>query len=198
MEALQRFIPLHSLTGPVGQPFASNLGGQRIASWGCTNPHNGTGFLLLAQSRYIGEDDWSLASPQARSQQWEASLGFMPMKWNASCDHTLPSPVPFHSMHALLLLATQWTVRALVKLLGGGGPIQALQFHSTTQSHWSSGSTVYFPSRGSVVCVLGMHKPTHWNQVSPVSAYIYNGIVTHCRKKNNVDFLKTYQCHWYR
>ncbi len=31
------FIPTHSLTGPVGQPFASRLGGQRFMSQGCTN-----------------------------------------------------------------------------------------------------------------------------------------------------------------
>jgi hypothetical protein len=36
--------PLHSLTGPVGQPFASRLGGQRLASRWCTHTHNGTGF----------------------------------------------------------------------------------------------------------------------------------------------------------
>ncbi len=40
--------PTHSLTGPVGQPFASCLGGQRFAFWGCTHSHNGTGFLPLA------------------------------------------------------------------------------------------------------------------------------------------------------
>ncbi len=28
---------IHSLTGPVSQPFASPLGGQCFASWGCTN-----------------------------------------------------------------------------------------------------------------------------------------------------------------
>ncbi len=33
---------LDSLTGPVGQPFASCLGGQRFASWGCTQT-SGTG-----------------------------------------------------------------------------------------------------------------------------------------------------------
>ncbi len=31
------FTPLHSLTGPVGQPFASRPGGQRFTSWGCTH-----------------------------------------------------------------------------------------------------------------------------------------------------------------
>jgi hypothetical protein len=51
------FPPTHSLTGPVGQPFASCLGSQRFASQGCTHSHNGTGFLLLAPSRYIGDPD---------------------------------------------------------------------------------------------------------------------------------------------
>jgi hypothetical protein len=40
-----------------------------------------------------------------------------------------------------------------------------------------------FPSRGPVVRFLGMHKPTQWNRVSPVSASLYNGVVIHCRKK---------------
>ncbi len=53
--------------------------------------------------------------------------------------------------------ATQ--VRALVKLLGWS-PVEALQFQSTTQSHWSSGSTICFLSRGSAVRVLGMQKLT--------------------------------------
>ncbi len=34
------FTQIHSLTGPVGQPFASRLGGQRFASRGCTHSHN--------------------------------------------------------------------------------------------------------------------------------------------------------------
>jgi hypothetical protein len=51
------FTPTHSLTGPVGQLFASCLGGQRFASWGCTKIHNKTGFLLLALSCYIGDPD---------------------------------------------------------------------------------------------------------------------------------------------
>jgi hypothetical protein len=29
--------PLHSLNGPVGQPFASRLGAQRFTLWGCTH-----------------------------------------------------------------------------------------------------------------------------------------------------------------
>jgi hypothetical protein len=44
--------------------------------------------------------------------------------------------------------------------LGGGGPVEALQLHTTTQSHWSSGSTICFSSRGSALRVLGIHKFT--------------------------------------
>ncbi len=43
--------PLHNLTGPVGQPFASWLRGQQLASQGCTHI-SGIGILLLALSRY--------------------------------------------------------------------------------------------------------------------------------------------------
>ncbi len=38
--------------------------------------------------------------------------------------------------------------------------MNALQFHSNTHSHWSSGSTVCFPSRGSAVRIPGMPKLT--------------------------------------
>jgi hypothetical protein len=58
------FTAIHSLTGPVGQPFASCLGGQRFASWG-GKTHNGTRFLQLVLSRYIGDPDVirTVASP---------------------------------------------------------------------------------------------------------------------------------------
>ncbi len=39
------FTPIHCLTGPVGQLFASHLGGQRFASQGCTHTYNWTGFF---------------------------------------------------------------------------------------------------------------------------------------------------------
>ncbi len=55
-------------------------------------------------------------------------------------------------------------LKSVVQVLRG-----ALQFHFNTQSHWSSGSTICFPSRGSVVRVPGMHI-LQWNWVSPVSA----------------------------
>jgi hypothetical protein len=115
------FTPTHSLTGPVGQPFSSRLGGQWFAS---------RGFVSLYQWPCL---DWLLASPWDPCQQWEASLGFAPTMRKASCDHTLPSPVPFYSLQVLLLLATQWPVRGKVKLLGGS-PVEALQFHSNTVS----------------------------------------------------------------
>ncbi len=49
-------MPLHSLTGPVGQPFASCLGGQQFMPQGRTHTF-GTGLLLLAMSHYIGDPD---------------------------------------------------------------------------------------------------------------------------------------------
>jgi hypothetical protein len=69
------FTPIHSLTGPVGQPYASRLGGQRFASRE-TQTHIGTKFLLLS-SCYIGDpnviDHWP--GPRLCShQQWEASI----------------------------------------------------------------------------------------------------------------------------
>ncbi len=48
-ECQGNFTPLHSLTGPVGQPFASRLGGQLP---GDEQTHNRTGFLRLTLSRY--------------------------------------------------------------------------------------------------------------------------------------------------
>ncbi len=57
-----------------------------------------------------------------------------PTMWKASCDHTLPSLVPFHSLQVLLLLATQWPIRAPVKLLGGAlwRPCNVTPIHSLT------------------------------------------------------------------
>ncbi len=123
--------PTQSLTGPVGQPFTSRLWIQQYVSPGCTNsqwnrvsPVNA--FLL----HWWPQRDWSLSSPWAPCWQWEASQGFALMMWKASCDHTLASLVPFHSLLVLLLLlATQWLIRAPIKLLVGS-PVEALQFHS--------------------------------------------------------------------
>ncbi len=51
------FNPIHSLTGKLGQVFASRLGGKRFASWGGTHSHNGTKFLLFTLSSYIDDPD---------------------------------------------------------------------------------------------------------------------------------------------
>jgi hypothetical protein len=43
--------------------------------------------------------------------------------------------------------------------------VEALQVHTNTQSHWSSGSTIRFPPRGAAVRIPGMHPHLQWNQV---------------------------------
>ncbi len=78
--------------------------------------------------------------------------------WKASCDRTLPSPVPFHSLQILLLLAAHCPVKAPVKLLGGGGALW-MPCHFTLQVLHSLTGPVgqLFVSRlGGRV--LGMHK----------------------------------------
>jgi hypothetical protein len=60
------FTPIHRLTGPVGQPFASHLGSQRFTSWGCTHSYNGTGFPLLVLSHYICDHNMIYHSPRPR------------------------------------------------------------------------------------------------------------------------------------
>jgi hypothetical protein len=52
------FTPLHSLTGPVGQPFASRLGGQRLLSQGCINSQWNQVFPVSVVSlQYIGDPE---------------------------------------------------------------------------------------------------------------------------------------------
>jgi hypothetical protein len=53
---IQDFTPIHSLTGPVGQPFASRLGGATVGFPGVL-PHFWNWDLLLAMSCYIGDPD---------------------------------------------------------------------------------------------------------------------------------------------
>jgi hypothetical protein len=62
------FIPIHSLTGPVGQSFASCLGG--------THSNNGTWFLLLALSCYNTTDFLLRAGVTGKGgQQLEEGIG---------------------------------------------------------------------------------------------------------------------------
>jgi hypothetical protein len=92
----------------------------------------------------------------------------------------MPSPVSFHSLRGLLLLATQWPVRAPFKLVGGGGwgsHVEVLQFHSTTQSHWSNRINRMLPIKGSAVCVPGMHPHSQWSRFLVVTLSRYNLII---------------------
>jgi hypothetical protein len=53
---------IHSLTGPVGQPFASCVGGQRFVSRDAqTRNGTGGGGVLLMLSRYINDPDMILS-----------------------------------------------------------------------------------------------------------------------------------------
>jgi hypothetical protein len=132
------FNPIHSLTGQVGQPFASRQGDPRFTSWGCTNSQ-WNWVLLLAMSRYIGDPyvirslaslpfsgcfvklhDNNVISQRLCCLSVGASLGFAPTVWRANLiAHHMPTPVPFHSLQFILLLPTQWLVRVPVKLLRG-------------------------------------------------------------------------------
>jgi hypothetical protein len=137
--------------------WSRGLGGQRFASRGCTNSR----WNLVSPFSYIGDPDmidhWR---PQSPCRQLDASLGFMSTKWKASSVithclsgfHSTPCRSSFSSRHSDQLepRSSCW----------GGALWRPCNFTPTTQSHWSSGSTVSFLSRGSVVCVLGIHKLT--------------------------------------
>jgi hypothetical protein len=122
------FAPIHSLTGPVGQPFASCQGGSAVHLLRMHKLTNGTGFLVLALSCYSGDPD------VIRSLALAPLIGC----FTRLCADNVKSP---HQVTR-------------------GSPVEALKFHSNTQSHWSSGPTVCLLSRGSAVCILGMHKLT--------------------------------------
>ncbi len=59
---------------------------------------------------------------------------------------------------------------------GWGSLVELLHSHTTTQSHWSSGSTVCFPPRGAVLHVPGMH-PHFWHWDSPLSVVLVQTII---------------------
>jgi hypothetical protein len=157
-------IPIHSLTGPVGQPFASCLGGQGFASWGCTNSQwNQVSPVSVVSLHWWPWPDWSLASPRLC-----ADNGKLHSALCRRCEkpavithclpqfHSIPSESSSSSHHSDLLEPQS-------SCLGGGGggrPMEALQCHSNTQSHRFIESTVCSLSRGSAVRVLGMHELT--------------------------------------
>ncbi len=78
------FTPLHSLTGPVGQPFASRLGSQCFASQGCTNLHWNRVFSVSAGSLLV-TPKWF--DPWLCRLSVGTSLCFAPTMWK--CDNGL-------------------------------------------------------------------------------------------------------------
>jgi hypothetical protein len=48
--------------------------------------------------------------------------------------------------------------------------------HTTTQSHWSSGSTVCSPPRGAMDCVPGMHPQLQWSRVLLLAMSCYMSV----------------------
>jgi hypothetical protein len=53
--------------------------------------------------------------------------------------------------------------------------VEALQLHSNTQPHWSSGSTICSLPRGAVVRVPGMYSLLQWKQVLLLAMSRYIG-----------------------
>ncbi len=137
------FTPVHSVTGLVGQLFAPCLLGQKFASQGCTQTykkkHQGSRVSDVSLHWWPQCDPWSLAT-----------IGHLCWQSHDGLSHWLPWPClrQFHSApcwSSSSLLSDQ--LNPLVKLLGDS-PVEALQLHSNTHSHWSSWSTFCFPPRG--------------------------------------------------
>jgi hypothetical protein len=157
VEALQ----FHSNTVSLvqGQPFASHLGGQQFTSRGCTN------------------SQWNRVSPVSIvSLHWWPPLGSAP---------TMGSFTRHSAGDVKSQLWSHIAFPSSIPLLGGpvppphsdwlepqsscwgepcGGPAISLQY----TSHWSNGSTVCSPNRGSAVHVPGRHKLT----IEPVFSYL--------------------------
>ncbi len=156
------FIPIHSLTGPVGWPFASRLGGQWFTSRGCKNSQ-WTRYLLLALSRYIGDLDVIQLQALPLFSGCFARLSANNVKSQLDrTSQTNPGSIPLP-----LLLTTQCPVKAPVKMLGGAlwRPCNFTPIHSLT-------GPVGQPFAS---CLGGQRFLSHgctnsqWNQVSPVS-----------------------------
>jgi hypothetical protein len=164
------FTPIHSLTGSEGQLFASRPGGQWFVSQKCTHTYNGTGFSCL---RCLLPGPRSDQSPASTSLGW-----FTRVCTDSRRDHTShASLVPFCSLQVLLLLATQWLVRALFKLLGGGEPcggyVVSLQY-TVSLVQWVK---YVLPPRGAAVCIPGMHPHLQWNWVLLLAMSRYKFLV---------------------
>ncbi len=105
--------------------------------------------LLLAMSRYIGDPNMTPDHRYDRSSLL-ASFDDHSYRLPKQClpwFHSAPCKSSYSSQHS------DWS-NPPVKLLGGI-PVEALQLHSNTQSHWSSGSTVCFPPMGQRFMAFG-------------------------------------------
>ncbi len=118
--------------------------------------HNGTG--LLALSRYIGDcnmiDHW----PHPRLRADNGKLH------QALCRHCEKPAVTTHCLPRFHYTSCRSSSSSLHSdqlepwsSCWGGALWRPCNF-TPTQSHQSSGSTVCFPSRGSAIRILGMHK----------------------------------------
>ncbi len=170
------FTPIHSLTGPVGQPFASCLGGQRFASPGCTN------------------SQWNRVSPVS-----DVSLNWWPwrywslwpcLRWASSrnvikllcwqCDNPTWSHTALLSQFHARCRSSFWLHNQHSRLLGGS-PVESLQSHCI-HTHSSIGPVVQlfascYEGHGSIPRGVLL-----WNQDSPVSTvllhwWIFIGVV---------------------
>ncbi len=118
--------------------------------------------LLLAMSRYIGDLDMI---PDHRLRLWLSHAFLRSILLLATL---------------LLLLATQWPVKSPGQVAGGGSPVEALQLHSNTQSHWSSGSTISLPPMGAAICIPGMYPHLQWNWVLLLAMSCYSTSILKC------------------
>jgi hypothetical protein len=54
-----------------------------------------------------------------------------------------------------------------------GSIVELLNFHTTTQSHWSSRTTIYFLPGGAAIRALGVHPHFgNWDLLLAMSLYI--------------------------
>ncbi len=129
--------------------------GQRFESQGCTNSQwNWVSPVSAVTLHWWPRRNWRWPSPRLHASNRKLHLASRRRcEKPAVITHVF---LQFHYTHCMSFSSSQHSDR----LEPPGSPAEALQFHSNTQSHWFSGSTISFLSRGSTVCVPGMHKLT--------------------------------------
>ncbi len=175
------FTPLHSLTGPVGQPLASSrLGSQWFTSRGCTNSPD------FSCQRYIGDTSVIDHRPQPKLRTDNGKLH------QASCRRCEKPAVithcllRFNSTPCRFSSSSQHSDRLEPRssCWGGGALWRPCNFTPRHSENMSSGSTVCFPSGGSAVHVLGMHKLTLKPDFSCQQRSPY--IILHLQRPNTI------------